>query len=267
MLRPALSCVLGIVVFTLFPLPTRAAPSLPPQEGAAAKLSEPPPGASVEQLVERGDELRAEKILPGALEYYQAALAKTPRSASLHNRIGIVELELSRWKSSIHEFELAIGSDPEFSDAYNNLGVDYYELKKSGRAIFFYKKAIHLRGNEASYYSNLGAAYFSKKDFEKSAVAYTQALQLDPDVLERTSRTGVMARLPSPDDRGRFDYAMARLYAKMGATDHSLEHLRRALEEGYKRINDVYTDEEFAGLRKDPRFTQLMAKRPTALPE
>jgi len=266
MRRLALAWVVGVTFLALLSLPARAGLSLLPQTEPAAKLPEPPPGASVEQLVERGDELRAEKILPGALEYYRAALAKTPHSASLHNRIGIVEIELSNWKRSIQQLKLAIEADPQFADAYNNLGVDYYELKNSGKAIALYKKAIRLRG-EASFYSNMGAAYFSRKDFEKAADAYSRALQLDPDVLEHTSRTGIAARLPSPDDRARFDYAMAKLYAKMGANDHSLEHLRRALEEGYKRINDVYKDEEFATLRKDPRFAQLMTKRPAGLPE
>jgi tetratricopeptide (TPR) repeat protein len=269
MLRPALTRILGVIIFfTLVSPLTKAAPSVPPQVENVAKLPEPPqPGASKEQLIERGDELRAEKVLPSALEYYRAALAKTPNRASVLNRIGIVEMELGQWGRSIREFELAIKADPQYPEAYNNLGVAYYETKKSGKAIAFYKKAIRLRNDEASFYSNLGAAYFARKDFANAVTAYSQALQLDPDVLEHSSRTGIAAQLPSPADRARFDFAMAKLYAKMGETDHSLEHLRRALEEGYKQINEVYKDEEFAGLRKDPRFAQLMAKRPSALPE
>ncbi len=76
MFRPALACILSVTAFTLCPLPASAASSLWPQAEPAAKLPEPPPGASVEQLVERGDELRAEKIYSGALEYYRAALAQ-----------------------------------------------------------------------------------------------------------------------------------------------------------------------------------------------
>jgi hypothetical protein len=39
------------------------------------------------------------------------------------------------------------------------------------------------------------------------------------------------------------------------------------MEEGYKGIEEVYKDTEFSELRKDPRFTQLMAVRPPAIPE
>ena len=37
------------------------------------------------------------------------------------------------------------------------------------------------------------------------------------------------------------------------------------MEEGYKNINKVYTDSEFASLRTDPRFTELMAQKPPAI--
>jgi hypothetical protein len=58
---------------------------------------------------------------------------------------------------------------------------------------------------------------------------------------------------------------VAKLYAKLGQMDRSLQYLRRTMEEGYKNIEDVYKDSEFAELRKDPRFAQLMATRPPAI--
>jgi hypothetical protein len=57
--------------------------------------------------------------------------------------------------------------------------------------------------------------------------AYQHALELDPDVFERTSRTGVQAQLPSPEDRARYDYTVAKLYAKMGLSEQSLEYLKQ----------------------------------------
>src|SRR5205814_161664 len=68
-------------------------------------------------------------------------------------------------------------------------------------------------------------------------------------------------------DRANFDYVMAKLFAQAGNSDRSLQYLRKALEEGYKGIDAVYKDAEFAGLRKDPRFAELMAARPPAIPE
>jgi tetratricopeptide (TPR) repeat protein len=227
---------------------------------------EPPArDASAEALEIKGDDLRARKLYLDAVDYYQAALAKKPNDASLYNKIGIAELLMQRWQDSRKSFEHAIKADHNYSDAYNNLGVIFYIGKKYSKAIDRYNKAIHLRDDAASYYSNLGAALFSKKEFEKSVMAYSHALQLDPDVFERTSRAGVAAQMSKPEDRAHYDYVVAKLYAKMGIADRSLEYLRKALEEGYKSINNVYKDEEFSGIRKDPRFTALMSLRPPAI--
>ncbi len=143
----------------------------------------------------------------------------------------------------------------------------FYEGKKYGAAIKQYHKAIAVDGGSASFFSNLGAAHFSKREFEPAVLAYQHALELDPEVFERTSRAGVQAQLPSPEDRARYDYTVAKLYAKMGSSDRSLEYLRKAIEEGYKDLKNVYKDVEFAEVRKDPRFTELMAAKTPALPE
>lgn len=232
------------------------------------RRADPPAAdAAVAELETRGDTLRAEKSYLDALDYYRAALAKQPGSSRLYNKIGIDELQMARFVDARKDFERSIRIDRQFADAFNNLGVIYYLQKRYGKAIKQYETAIKVRGDSGSFYSNLGAAYFSKKDYVKASLAYNQALQLDPDIFERSSHTGVLAQMSSPGDRARFYYVLAKLYAQSGITDRSLQYLRRALEEGYKGIDDVYKDSEFAGLRKDPRFTELMATRPVAIPE
>jgi tetratricopeptide (TPR) repeat protein len=227
----------------------------------------PPPSASLEELEKRGDELRVEKDYLDALDYYRAVLAKKPNSPAICNKAGIAELLMQRYKEAGKDFEHAIHFDHQYADAQNNLGVIDYEGKKYAKAIKQYEKAIRLRPDSASFYSNEGAAYFGKKEFEKASEAYAKAIELDPSILERTSHNGISAQLPSPEDRARFDYIIAKLCAKQGDRDRSLQYLRRALEEGYKGIDDVYKDPEFAGLRSDTRFTELMAARPPAVPE
>jgi tetratricopeptide (TPR) repeat protein len=174
---------------------------------------------------------------------------------------------MQRYGQARKSFERAIRSDHKFADAYNNLGVVLYEEKKYGAAVKQYEKAIANESSSASFFSNLGAAYFSKRDFQPAVTAYQHAMELDPEVFERTSRAGVQAQLPSPEDRARYDYTVARLYAKMGFSDQSLEYLKKAMEAGYKDLKNVYKDEEFAELRKNPRFTELMATKTAVIPD
>jgi tetratricopeptide (TPR) repeat protein len=232
------------------------------------RLTDPPAAdATVAALEARADQLRAEKLFLDALDYYHAALAKQPNSAGLFNKVGITNLMMQRNGEAKKSFEHAIKTDRGFADAYNNRGVVFYEERKYGAAIKDYRRAIALDGNSASFFSNLGAALFAKREFDPAVVAYERAVALDPDVFERTSRAGVQAQLPSPGDRAHYDFTVARLYAKMGYSDRSLEYLKKAMEEGYKDFNNVYKDVEFAELRKDKRFAELMAAKPLVLQE
>lgn len=231
------------------------------------RAAPPSPTASAENLEIRGDVLRSEKYFLDALDYYQAAMKKNPKSAVLYNKTGMTELLLGRFREAKKDFEKSIHYNKKYADAYNNLGVIYYTRKNYGKAIKNYKKAIRFNPNSASFYSNLGTAYFSKKKWLEATQAYTTAVQLDPDIFMESSLASVVAQMSSPEDRSRFQFELAKIYAKSGNNDDALLYLRRAMEGGYKEINDVYKDTEFAALRKDPRFTELMTHRPPALQE
>jgi len=73
--------------------------------------------------------------------------------------------------------------------------------------------------------------------------------------------------MSSPEDRARYHYVIAKMYALLGRTDRCLLYLRKALEEGYANIKDAYKDQEFAAIRKDPRFAALMQSKTAALPD
>lgn len=264
-------CFFPLLTFLFIALPVLKAQSNPELVQVVPppmRRAEPPsPDSSDEELERRGDELRSEKAYLDALDYYSAALKKDPKDAQIWNKRGITELLLQRYKESRKDFERATHLERKFADAYNNLGVIFYLQKKYGNAVKQYETALRFKADTASYYSNLGAAYFSRKEFEKATMAYSEAVRLDPDVFERTSHTGISAQMASPEDRAHFEYVLAKLFAKQGDSDRSLEYLKRAMEEGYKGIDDVYKDPEFEHLRSDARFTQLMAARPPAIPE
>jgi tetratricopeptide (TPR) repeat protein len=261
----SLSLLLPVFLFAL-PVPAQDSGQLQ-VEAQLHRVEPPAPEASAEALERRGDELKEQKNYLDAIAYHQAALRKNPGSASLLNKIGMSQLLLRRLREARKSFEQALKVDRTYANAYANLGVVYYEDRSYGKAIKYYDKAIALQADAAVFYNNRGAAYFNKKQYEKASLDYAKAMDLDPDIFEPSSRAGVQASIPSPEDRARYSYVLAKLYAKAGANERSLHYLKRAMEDGYKDIKNVYKDTEFSALRKDPRFAELMAARPPAIPE
>ena len=226
----------------------------------------PPQNATAAELERLGDNLRFQKAYADALDYYRAAIKRGPDSAILHNKAGMAELQMLRYQEARKEFQRSTKMDPKYADAFNNTGVIFYIERNYGKAIRNYKKALEVTETSASFHSNLGTAYFARKDYDKATREYMRALQLDPEIFERKSREGISARMASPEDRARYHYVIAKMYASQHEMDKCLLYLRKAMEENYAGLDGVYTESEFAGLRKDPRFAEMMSRRPPPLP-
>jgi tetratricopeptide (TPR) repeat protein len=233
-----------------------------------AQLTPPPiPDRSLPaaELERQGDQLRAQKSYLDSIDYYNVALKKQP-SALLWNKEGMSYLLMQNPDKAGKCFERAIKIDKKAPEGYNNLGYVEQMKKRYDKAIGYYKKAIALRSDDAVFYYNMGSSYFGKHEYALAAQQYKAAFAIDPNIFVRVSKTGVMAQATSPEERAAFSFMVAKMYAQAGDVDHSLEYLRKAMENGYKHINEVYTDREFATLRTDKRFEELMAQRPQPIP-
>ncbi len=220
---------------------------------------------SAEQLEQQGDDLRAEKRFLDSIDFYDAAIAKKP-TALLWNKEGMSYLLMQRPDKAGKCFDHAIKLDKKAPEGYNNRGYIEQMKKKYDKAIKYYTKASDLRPTDAVFQYNIGSCYFADHQYAKAAAAYKAAFTIDPNIFIRVSRMGIMAQATSPEDAAAFSFMVAKMYAKAGNVDQSLEYLRKAMENGYKKINEVYTDQEFATLRTDKRFEELMAQRPQSLP-
>jgi tetratricopeptide (TPR) repeat protein len=110
---------------------------------------------------------------------------------------------------------------------------------------------------------NLGAAWFSQKKLDRAVAEYTRAVELDPNALKQESRVGITAQIASPEERARYSYMLAKIYAKRGDVDGCVQCLKKAKEEGYRDLANVYKDEDFSRMRENPKLQEVVAP-PTA---
>ena len=236
---------------------------------APAVVEPPSPNASAAELEHSGDLLRLQRRFLDAIDYYQAALKKTPKpaTASLWNKIGIAKLQMVRVKDARKAFDKAVKIDKTRPEYFNNRGAAEYALKRYRNAISDYRRALKMNDQSASFHSNLANALFASKQIPEAVAEFLRAVQLDPLILDRHAQGGVVAQMTNSQDRAEYAYILARIYARAGDFDRALEQLRHAMEDGYKNIKDVNKDADFAVLRKDPRFAALMASKPLAIPQ
>jgi tetratricopeptide (TPR) repeat protein len=211
---------------------------------------------SIEQ---RGDILMARKQYREAIDMFKQG---SPKDPVLWNKQGIAYHQLAQLANARKSYEQALKLKPDYVEAMNNLGTIYYAQKSMRRAISWYNKALKVAPAElrsASIYMNLGTAQFGRKKYEEATAAYQTALKLDPDVFEHHGNFGVMLEEHSVEERAKYHYYVAKLYAKGGRTELALQYLRKALEEGFKEKDKLNKDPEFAALRELPEFKQILA--------
>jgi Tfp pilus assembly protein PilF len=190
-------------------------------------------------------------------------LRKDKKNAVLYNKLGLSYLKQDNLPEARGNFEKAAKRNSRDADALNNVGAVFYLQKNYGSAARYFKKALALEESRPAFHVNLGATWFSQNKVERAMAEYGRALQLDPEALAQNSRSSIAAQINTPEERARYDYMLAKLYARMGDTEQCLRCLKRAKEGGYKNIANVYKDEEFSRLWQDSRLSEI-APQPAA---
>ncbi len=84
-------------------------------------------------------------------------------------------------------------------------------------------------------------------------------------MFERRSTQGVLLQERSVEERAKFHYYLAQMYAQRRQNDRALLYIRKALEEGYKERKKIADDPAFAALKDLPEFKELLALEPRVL--
>ena len=209
----------------------------------------------------RGDIMMARKRFREAVDAYQEG----GETAVLLNKTGIAYHQMIELDAAKKYYEKSIKANPAYPEALNNLGTIYYAKKSYRRALTYYKKALRLNPKSASVYSNLGTAYFARKNYSEAMTAYETAIALDPEVFEHHNSAGVLMQERAVEDRAKFHYYQAKLYAKNGMQDRALLALRKSIEEGLKERDKIQDEPDFAAMRELPEFKEILASHPRVL--
>jgi tetratricopeptide (TPR) repeat protein len=268
------SCNLGVCkVFSALALSAALWAQAPSQPFAnsfnnnipAAPAANPAPAPSNPNALTpemRGDIFMARKMFREAVEMY----SQMPQNQALTwNKMGIAYHQMAQLGLAKKSYEKAVKLNPTYAEAINNLGTVAYAQKSYRRATNHYKKAIAISPLSASMHSNLGTAYFARKKYEDASESYKKAMELDPNVFEHRGSNGTVLQERSVEERAKFHYYLAKLYAKGGQNERALQYLRKALEEGYKERAKIAEDDAFALLKENPEFQTILKTEYRAL--
>ena len=227
-----------------------------------------PPVSDVPRRVlsmeQRGNLYMARKEFPDAIKFYQLALEKEPKKASLWNRLGVAWHNLGDIRQARKSYKRAYQVDRTSGEALNNIGVSYFVLHKYRKSIRFYLRALQLEPANPTFHLNLGTAYFNVGKYEKASLEYRFAIQRDPDILSRSGTSGSSFQARSWDEKMYFE--VAKIMAALDRFPEAVRYLRRALEDGFGNFRQIERDPDLQRMAEYPPYVELLRNPPTAIP-
>ena len=253
-----------------WPCPNVTAQDPPPTTTARQRLHDsdqwaqiaphlPNPDTATPQILEQqADILRARRFPEDAMDYYKYAIARGGKVPVLMNKLGLAELEMRNIQLARLYFQQVVKTDRKNAEAWNNLGAVEFIDGRHSNAVSDYKKAIKLDKRQAVFHANLANAYFEGKDYRGARREIASALELDPQVFEQQGTGGIAAHVLSSEDRARFCFEMAKMYARSDMTEQMLHSLATAAETGMDIQHEMEHDPILGRYTNDPRVVVIV---------
>ncbi len=203
----------------------------------------------------RGDVYLVRQRYQAAIDAYAEV---TQPSADLWQKRGLAYQMLFDMNDAAHCYSESLQLDPRNAVVLNNLGAVYGSQKDYKAAERMYREAIRFNPNDARVQLNLGTTLLFEQKYKKGWQAYQKALAIQPNLLQNLS--GPQIDDPSSVRQlGATSYFRARGCARAGQTECALKYLRKAIDEGFVTAKKAAAESDFASLRANASFQQLLA--------
>ena len=230
------------------PKPPATAPELNPNDPLAATM-----------LMQQGQALQGEGRVDDAITKYRAALTLQPSNPTIHNLLGVAELQRGDAPKALEHLTRALQLAPSYSDARNNRGAAYLQLDQLAQAESDFLAVLTDRtyANRPGVFFNLGLLYLRRGDLaaaeenlRKAAVppgpgeAFLVLAQVEEKLGKiESAETALRAAQSRDPDQPRVLFALAQF----------LERQRggQGAEELYRRIVSIAPDSAEAAAARD----------------
>ncbi len=226
------------------------------------------------------------RLVKQTLDFWQTHLqpVKRPTWQPSEARAVVSAIYWNDADRAIPMIEKYIASNPNDGDAYTSLGRMYAQKRQLNEAGAAYEKAMSLGIRHGGIYNGLGQTRLSQRRYAEAADMLTKAVELgarnsftygqlafaqlgankNEEAIRSYEQAFAVGIPPGANTRGLAYYNMACSYARLKNADKAFEMLNKAVDEGFSNKNTFETDTDFAALRSDARFSELLKRLPAA---
>jgi TolB-like protein len=239
-------------------------------ESYIAKTLELDPDSSLAHTLFGMNKLVRQCDRAGAEKELDLALKLDPNDMASLDYHSFYLLLIGQAEQAIAEKKRVVQNDPLSTVATSELGMYLDTVGRADEAIHLYQHTLELNPNSGTTYSRLRWIYYHKGQYDEAVIQMKKALAVEKRPLwlgnlgmayakwgKSSESLAVIAELREMSKQQYVSPSqIARIYALLGSNDQAIAWLMKAK----KGDLPPPSDEEFKGLRSDPRFGPIEAR-------
>jgi tetratricopeptide (TPR) repeat protein len=152
----------------------------------------------------------APKIMAEDVVGYERWIQSDPKSAALHDDVGLLYLRLNRADDAVRHFAISAGLQPDSASAHFNLGTALTLAGKMDAAVAEYRRALAIKPDYSQAHNNLGGILLRTGQIDEAISHFNDAMRLDPANAEAHYNAGMALQQKgrTPDAAEQFRLAV-----------------------------------------------------------
>jgi tetratricopeptide (TPR) repeat protein len=232
------------------------------------------------------DNDESRRVIRQTIAFWKTHLEPVPQPAWKPSEARAI-VEAIYWNNPQKSAELLskyIEKNPNDAQAYIQYGRMLQQLQRYDEAIANFEKASKLQPNNPTIFGGIGQIRFAQRRYDEAAtnlsraveggwrnsmlygqLAYARlALNQNEEAIKNYEKAFEMGIPPGATTRGLAYYNMAIGYFRVKQNDRGFELLNKAVDEGFNNRAMYEGDTDFAPVRTDARFQQILTRLPKA---